>query len=75
MYTVEIDHDEICITVLDDTGQHGDLKVYAYDDLVYITQDDPELECEHILEISPEMWEDLINAISSPEGVFKTVRK
>ena len=75
MYTVEFDHDEICITVMDDTGEFGDLKVYSYDDIVYITQDDPELDCQHILELNPEMWEELITAIHSPEGFFKAVRK
>jgi hypothetical protein len=74
MYTVEFDHDEICITVMDDTGVHGDLKVYAFDDLVYIAQDDPELDTQHILEINPDMWEELIAAINSPEGFFKRVK-
>ncbi len=53
MYTVEFDHDEVSITILDDSGVHGDLKVKAYDDFVYITQDDPENDIEYILEINP----------------------
>lgn len=74
MYTVEFDHDEVCITVMDDTGMHGDLKVKAYDDFVYITQDDPENDIEYILEINPAMWEELIAAIQSPEGFFRRVK-
>lgn len=75
MYSVEFDWDEVCITVMDDTGVHGDLKIYAFDDLVYITQDDPELDVQHILEINPDMWEELISAIHSPEGFFMRTRK
>jgi hypothetical protein len=46
------------------------LKVYAFDDLVYIGQDDPETDTQTLLEINPIMWEELIAAIHSPEGVF-----
>jgi hypothetical protein len=74
MYTVEFDHDEICITVMDDTGVHGDIKVRAYDDIVYITQDDEELDVEFVLEMNPAMWEELIAAIQSPEGFFRRVK-
>ncbi len=74
MYTVEFDHDEICITVMDDTGTHGDVKVRSYDDIVYITQDDEELDVEFVLEMNPKMWEELITAIHSPEGFFKRVK-
>ena len=75
MYTVEFDHDEVCITVMDDTGVHGDLKIRSYEDIVYITQDDEELDVEFILEINPKMWEDLIAAIHSPEGFFMRKRR
>ena len=74
MYTVEFDHDEICITVMDDFGTHGDLIVNSFDDLVYIRQYDPETDTDFIIEISPEMWEELISAIHSKEGFFKRVR-
>ena len=73
MYSVEFDHDEVCITILDDKGVHGDIKVRSFDDVVYITQDDETLDVEFILEMSPAMWEELITAIQSPEGFFKRV--
>jgi len=75
MFSVEFDHDEVCITVMDDTGVHGDLKVHAFDDLVYIRQWDPETEKDHILEINPDMWEELITAIHSPEGFFMRTKR
>ena len=74
MYTVEFDHDEICITVMDDTGVHGDLIVNSFDDLVYIRQYDPDTDTDFIIEINPEMWEELIAAIHSKEGFFKRVK-
>lgn len=75
MFTVEFDHDEVCITVMDDSGHHGDLKVHAFDDIVYITQYDPDTDSDTILEINPEMWEELLTAIHSPEGFFARKRK
>jgi len=75
LFSVEYDWDEVCITVMDDTGHHGDLKVHAFDDLVYISQWDPETETQSILEVNPEMWEELIAAIHSPEGFFMRTSK
>jgi hypothetical protein len=74
MFTVEMDWDEVAITVMDDTGTHGDLKIYSYDDVVYITQEDVELDCVNTLEINPAMWDELITAIASPEGFFVNAR-
>ena len=75
MFSVEFDHDEVCITVMDDTGVHGDLKIHAFDDIVYITQYDQDLDIDNVLEINPDQWEELIAAIHSPEGFFMRERK
>jgi hypothetical protein len=75
MFSVEFDWDEVCITVMDDTGVHGDLKIHSFDDIVYITQDDLELDTTHILEINPAMWEELMTSIHSPEGFFMRGKK
>lgn len=75
MFSVEFDWDEVCITVMDDTGHHGDLKIHSFDDIVYITQWDPETETQDILEINPAMWEELLTAIHSPEGFFMRTNK
>lgn len=75
MFSVEYDWDEVCITVLDDTGYHSDLKIHAFDDIVYITQYDHRSDTEHKLEINPSMWEDLLTAIHSQEGLFSQIRK
>ena len=70
MYTVEMEHDDITITILDDTGSVPDLVVSTYEDAVYITQVDENGHVEDLLSITPEMWEELILAIDSPEGSY-----
>ena len=71
MYTVEMDHDEIEINVLDDAGFNDDLRIIIYDDIVFIAQHDPENDLDNIIQISPDMWDELISAINSPEGAFR----
>ena len=70
MYTVEFDHDDIEITVIDDTGFYEDLKIDAFDDIVYIRQWNEEKDRFNTVAISTQMWEELIAAIQSPEGAF-----
>ena len=70
MFSVEYDHDEICITVVDDYGFHGDLKIHAFNDIVYISQWDPDTDSDSLMMISPDMWEQLLQAINSTEGVY-----
>ena len=75
MFTVEFDHDEIELTIMDDTGQNEDLKIHVFDDIVYIRQFEPTWNQNHSLAISPDMWEQLIMAINSPEGAYLVDRK
>lgn len=70
MFTVEFDHDDVEITVVDDTGYYEDLKVDSFDDIVYIRQWNEERNRFNVIAISPQMWEETIAAISSPEGAF-----
>jgi hypothetical protein len=70
MFTVEFDHDDVEITVIDDFGYHEDLKIDAFDDIVYITQWDDQTGLPNTITISPAMWEELIAAINSSEGAF-----
>ena len=75
MFSVEFEHDEICITVIDDSNNHEDLIVNSFDDIVYIRQYNEELDKITCIAISPDMWEELITAIHSPEGLFKRVEE
>jgi hypothetical protein len=70
MYTVEFDHDDIEITIIDDAGFYEDLKIDAFDNIVYIRQWNNEIERFNSIAISSQMWEELIAAISSSEGSF-----
>lgn len=70
MYTVEIDHDEIAVTILDDKGIRGDISFFFYEDVVYIRQYDEKKDKYDVILFSPEMWEEFIAAYNSPEGAF-----
>ena len=72
MFTVEMDFDEIEITVLDDNGQHEDVKVFSYEGLVYIRQFDESTNRFIVISMSPEMYAELMEAWKSPEGAFVT---
>lgn len=72
MFTVEMDHDEIEITVLDDHNIHEDVKVFSYEDIVYIRQFNEKENRYDLVSMSPEMYVELMQAYQSPEGSFIT---
>jgi len=72
MYTVEMDLDEMEITVLDDGGRYEDVKVFSYDDVVYIRQFNDTKNKWDLIQMSPEMYAELMEAWKSPEGAFVT---
>ena len=71
MFTVEMDFDEIEITVMDDTDEYEDIKVHIFDDIVYTRQFDDEAPWPETIAMSPDMWDQLVLAINSPEGAFQ----
>jgi len=73
MFTIEMDWDETAITILDDTGEHEDLEVIMYDDIVYIRQWDEDLDRHHIVMVSPTQMLALHRAFSLPPGAY-TIR-
>jgi hypothetical protein len=73
MFTNEFDHDEICITVLDDGGFHQDLQVLIYEDIVYLMQWDEDVECYTTIALSPGMFEEFTKALDLPEGAYRSV--
>ena len=75
MYTVEMDLDEITITLLDDSGNYTDVIINSFDDIVYIRQFEENSKTPQAIAMSPEMFNELISAMHSPEGAFRTVRK
>lgn len=70
MFTIEYDHDNVEIVIVDDNGHHEDLKIDAFDDIVYLRQYDEELGRFETIMISPKMWEELIEALNKPEGGY-----
>jgi hypothetical protein len=70
MFTVEMDHDEIAIVILDDRGVHQDVEVFLYEDIVYIRQWNEEIDRYKTIQMSVEMFESFQAALNSPEGAF-----
>jgi hypothetical protein len=75
MYTVEMDFDDIEITILDDYANHEDLKINAFDDVVFIRQWNEEANRFDVISLSPSMWEEFLVSIHSPDGVFISGKK
>jgi|TARA_B100000073_G_C23613205_1_gene525400 hypothetical protein len=70
MYTVEFEHDTFEIVVLDDGGYEDDLRVEIQSDAVFISQWNTVLNEEQNIRISPQMWDELLSAVKSPEGAY-----
>ena len=75
MYSVEMEHDEITITIMDDRGNYSDLIINSFDDIVYIRQFEDDKKIPHAIAISPQQWEELIASFQSHEGFLKTVNR
>ena len=72
MFTVEMDHDEIEITVLDDREGFEDVKVFSYDDIVYIRQFNEQYNKWDLIQMTPEMYVELMTAYHKPSGAYLT---
>ena len=70
MYTVEYEHDTFEIIVLDDSGYENDLRVEIESDAVFISQFNSVLNEEMSIRITPQMWDELLSAVKSPEGAY-----
>ena len=70
MFTVEMDWDETAITILDQTGEHEDLQFLIYDDIVYIRQWDEDYGRHIMIAMSPEMFDEMSEAVRMPVGAY-----
>ena len=70
MYTVEFEHDTFEIQVLDDPGYEDDLRVEIESDHVFISQFNSVLNEEMSIRITPQMWDEMLSAVNSPEGAY-----
>lgn len=75
MFTVEMDHDETTVTVLDNHGNWDDVELILYDDVVYIRQYDTELGVMQMIAMSPEMFHEILLSMNHPEGAYVTRHK
>ncbi len=70
MYTVEYEHDTFEIVVLDDQGREDDLRVEIESGSVFISQFNSVLNEEMSIRITPEQWDEMLEALQSPEGAY-----
>ena len=70
MYTVEYEHDTFEIVVLDDQGREDDLRVEIESDAVFISQFNSIINEEMSIRITPEQWDEMLEALQSPEGAY-----
>jgi hypothetical protein len=72
MFTIEMEHDETTITILDDLGGYEDVQFAIFDDIVYIRQWNDDLDQFETIAISPEMFDEFRKALDLPVGLYQT---
>lgn len=72
-FSVEHNFEETVITIMDDTAELEDVKIYFTDDGVDILQvvHIENLEVFNGITLSHEMLQDLLAAYNSPEGLYR----
>lgn len=75
MWTNEFLSDKSVTTVLDDTGEVDDVILTIDDDgYAFIEQYSDEYLTVGLIVMPPKMFSELIKALNSPEGAFRSVR-
>lgn len=72
MFSTEYDLDEVLITLMDEGGFYEDVRIAIYDDIVTIKQYDEDRDTDIQINLSPEMYTDIMIAMNKPEGLYKT---
>lgn len=70
MFTVEMDHDETLVTILDENNDYDDVQFVIFDDIVYIRQWNEMHDFCEIVSLSPEMFDDFRKALDLSEGSY-----
>lgn len=71
MFTVEMDWDEIAITVLDESAYHEDLQCLIYEDTVYIRQWNSDEGRFNVVSMTPEMFDEFRVSFDQQEGAYR----
>lgn len=72
MITIEHEFDNTTVTILDDSGEHEDVAVVLFEDVVFIQQYYENTDKSVVLAMTPKMWKELITAVNLPEGAYLT---
>ena len=75
MITIEMDMDETCITIMDDTAELEDVDVLLYEDYCHIRQWNEKSGMFEVITMKPEMYLKLMKAWQLPEGVYVLDKK
>lgn len=75
MFTVEMDHDETTITILDNEGNWDDVELIMYDDVIYFRQYDEQEGFMQMIAMSPQMFHEMLESMNRPEGSYVTRHK
>ena len=76
MFTNEFEYDATITTVLDESGIYQDVELIIEDDVVYIRQfSKEENQPSDLIEMSPKMFYDMLEALNQTEGFYITKYK
>ena len=77
MYSVEFEHEDFIITILDETAMFEDFIVTMKDSFVMLEQADivDDIEISNTIILTYDMIQDLAAAIKSPEGFYQVQKK
>lgn len=70
MFSIENNFDNTTITILDGGGEHEDVAVIFFDDIVYIRQYIEDTDMASIVTLTPKMFSELMAAWNTREGSF-----
>jgi len=73
MFTVEMEDDETCITIMDNSGSLEDVSALLYDDLCHIRQWNEKMKQFDVVTFTPEMYLKLMKAWDAPAGTYDLV--
>lgn len=72
MFTVEHEYDDSVITIMDNKNTQHEIKAFFNDTSVLLVQYNDDENYSEAIELSIEMWEELLIAYQSPEGAYIT---
>lgn len=73
MITIEFDHDETLITIMDNTGELEDVSALLYEDYCHIRQWNERKQMFDVVSLKPEMYLKLMKAFNLSEGTYDLV--